>query len=100
MTGTDDYSPERLADRARIQDVMYRWCRAVEHCGRLGLLRTCPVVDCLAGYAIQNVRTKITVRGIGSVKKLIIGMPEQRTNCTASPIVLVFVCNIAECSVC
>jgi len=28
MTG--GYSPERLADRAEIQDVMYRWCRAVD----------------------------------------------------------------------
>jgi len=30
MTGANDYSPERLADRAQIQDVMYRWCRAVD----------------------------------------------------------------------
>lgn len=28
MTGA--CSPERLADRAEIQDVMYRWCRAVD----------------------------------------------------------------------
>lgn len=27
---TNDYSPERLADRAQIQDVMYRWCRAID----------------------------------------------------------------------
>ncbi|MDB5396095.1 MAG: hypothetical protein JWM91_3601 [Rhodospirillales bacterium] len=26
----NDYSPERLADRAQITDVMYRWCRAVD----------------------------------------------------------------------
>ena len=25
-----DYSPERLSDRAQIQDVMHRWCRAVD----------------------------------------------------------------------
>ena len=24
------YSPERLADRAEIRDVMYRWCRAID----------------------------------------------------------------------
>lgn len=26
----DQYSPARLADRAQIQDVMHRWCRAVD----------------------------------------------------------------------
>lgn len=26
----DPYSPERLADRMAIQDVMYRWCRAID----------------------------------------------------------------------
>jgi ketosteroid isomerase-like protein len=26
----DDYTPERLADRAQITDVMYRWCRAID----------------------------------------------------------------------
>lgn len=26
----DDYAPARLADRARIQDLMYRWCRALD----------------------------------------------------------------------
>lgn len=26
----DLYSPERLADRARIQDQVYRWCRAID----------------------------------------------------------------------
>lgn len=26
----DAYSPERLADRAQIQDVMYRYCRAID----------------------------------------------------------------------
>lgn len=25
-----DYSPERLSDRAQIQDAMYRWCRAID----------------------------------------------------------------------
>lgn len=25
-----NYTPERLADRAQIQDVMYRWCRGVD----------------------------------------------------------------------
>jgi len=30
MDNPQDYSPERLADRARIQDVMFRWCRAVD----------------------------------------------------------------------
>jgi ketosteroid isomerase-like protein len=25
-----DYTPERLADRAQITDVMYRWCRAID----------------------------------------------------------------------
>jgi hypothetical protein len=28
----NDYSPQRLADRAEITDVMYRWCRAVDRC--------------------------------------------------------------------
>lgn len=27
-----DYSPQRLADRAEITDVMYRWCRSVDRC--------------------------------------------------------------------
>lgn len=26
----DDYSPERIADRMQIQDVMFRWCRAAD----------------------------------------------------------------------
>jgi hypothetical protein len=30
MAKSDDYSPERLADRAEIQDAMYRWCRAID----------------------------------------------------------------------
>ena len=30
MTVADDYSPARLADRAQIQDVIYRWCRAID----------------------------------------------------------------------
>lgn len=27
---SEDYTPQRLADRAQIQDVMYRWCRGVD----------------------------------------------------------------------
>jgi len=30
MTTQNDYSPERMADRAQIQDVMYRSCRAID----------------------------------------------------------------------
>lgn len=30
MTTAQDYSIERLADRAQIQDVMLRWCRAID----------------------------------------------------------------------
>jgi hypothetical protein len=30
MNVTDAYSIERIADRLQIQDVMYRWCRAVD----------------------------------------------------------------------
>ncbi|MGI4816194.1 MAG: nuclear transport factor 2 family protein [Janthinobacterium lividum] len=30
MKRQDQYTPERLADRAQIQDVMYRWCRSVD----------------------------------------------------------------------
>lgn len=30
MNVKDAYSPERIADRMQIQDVMYRWCRAVD----------------------------------------------------------------------
>lgn len=30
MPGNQDYSPERMVDRAQIQDVMYRWCRAID----------------------------------------------------------------------
>jgi hypothetical protein len=30
MTNPDDYSAQRLADRAQIQDVLYRWGRAVD----------------------------------------------------------------------
>ncbi|HEX4506849.1 MAG TPA: nuclear transport factor 2 family protein [Alphaproteobacteria bacterium] len=33
----NDYSPERLADRAEIQDVMYRWCRAVDRLDVAGI---------------------------------------------------------------
>ncbi len=34
----DQYSPERIADRFRIQDLMYRWCRAVDRLDRQGML--------------------------------------------------------------
>jgi hypothetical protein len=34
----DPYSPERVADRFRIQDVLYRWCRAVDRLDRQGML--------------------------------------------------------------
>lgn len=30
MTRHDDYAPRRLADRLAIQDLLYRWCRAVD----------------------------------------------------------------------
>lgn len=30
MQAISQYSPERIADRMAIQDVMYRWCRAVD----------------------------------------------------------------------
>jgi hypothetical protein len=30
MSTQDDFSPERIADRMRIQHVMHRWCRAVD----------------------------------------------------------------------
>jgi hypothetical protein len=32
MSGTRQFSLERLAARAEIQDVIYRWCRAVDRC--------------------------------------------------------------------
>ena len=30
----DPFSPERLADRAKIQDLIYRWCRSVDRLDR------------------------------------------------------------------
>ena len=30
MDSISQYSPERVADRMQIQDVMYRWCRAID----------------------------------------------------------------------
>lgn len=30
MISVDQYSPERIADRMAIQDVMYKWCRAID----------------------------------------------------------------------
>jgi hypothetical protein len=32
------FSPARIADRLQIQDVMYRWCRAVDRLDRQGML--------------------------------------------------------------
>jgi hypothetical protein len=32
------YSPERIADRLQIQDLLYRWCRAVDRLDRQGML--------------------------------------------------------------
>lgn len=32
-----DYSPERLADRAQIQDTLHRWCRAVDRLDAEGM---------------------------------------------------------------
>jgi hypothetical protein len=32
------YTPERIADRFMIQDLMYRWCRAVDRLDRQGML--------------------------------------------------------------
>lgn len=34
----EQYSPERIADRFMIQDVIYRWCRAVDRLDRQGIL--------------------------------------------------------------
>ncbi|RYX90401.1 MAG: nuclear transport factor 2 family protein [Comamonadaceae bacterium] len=34
----DDYTPARLADRAMIQDVIYRWCRAADRLDYQGML--------------------------------------------------------------
>lgn len=34
----EQYCPERLADRSMIQDVIYRWCRAVDRLDRQGIL--------------------------------------------------------------
>src|SRR5690606_23342915 len=34
----EQYCSERLADRAKIQDVIYRWCRAVDRLDRQGIL--------------------------------------------------------------
>jgi len=30
MSAVDQYLPERIADRMAIQDVMYKWCRAID----------------------------------------------------------------------
>ena len=32
------YTPERIADRLQIQDVLYRWCRAVDRLDKQGML--------------------------------------------------------------
>ena len=34
----DQYSPARIADRFMIQDLIYRWCRAVDRLDRQGML--------------------------------------------------------------
>jgi hypothetical protein len=34
----EQYSPARIADRFMIQDLMYRWCRAVDRLDRQGML--------------------------------------------------------------
>jgi len=34
----DQYTPERMVDRAMIQDAIYRWCRAVDRLDRQGML--------------------------------------------------------------
>lgn len=34
----EPYSPQRIADRLEIQDLMYRWCRAVDRLDRAGML--------------------------------------------------------------
>ncbi len=34
----EQYSPQRLQDRAIIQDLVYRWCRAVDRLDREGML--------------------------------------------------------------
>ena len=30
MSPKDAYSPERVADRLQIQDLIYRWCRSID----------------------------------------------------------------------
>ena len=35
---TDPYSPQRIADRMAIQDVMYQWCRAVDRLDRQAMI--------------------------------------------------------------
>jgi SnoaL-like protein len=34
----DQYSPERIADRMEIQDVMFKWCRAIDRLDYEGML--------------------------------------------------------------
>ncbi len=34
----DPYTPQRIADRFMIQDLMYRWCRAVDRLDKQGML--------------------------------------------------------------
>lgn len=38
MTKTEQYSPARVADRLMIQDLVYRWCRAVDRLDAQGML--------------------------------------------------------------
>jgi hypothetical protein len=48
-----DYSAERLADRAQIQDVMYRWCRAVDRLD-YDAIRTVFHADAIDTHGIYN----------------------------------------------
>ncbi len=38
MKKTEQYSPARVADRLMIQDLVYRWCRAVDRLDAQGIL--------------------------------------------------------------
>ena len=37
MNAIEQYSPERIADRMAIQDVMYKWCRAIDRLDEEGM---------------------------------------------------------------
>ncbi|CAG2127130.1 nuclear transport factor 2 family protein [Cupriavidus plantarum] len=38
MTTHEQYTPERIVSRMQIQDLMFRWCRAVDRLDRQGML--------------------------------------------------------------